>query len=88
MVVSKTSDHIQHQIKIPNPNQEPPASSNGCSWHLQKQVREPILGSGVYIQIIIEVPKSNQEPPASSKAPKQDLKDMDALSTFKIKIEI
>ena len=29
----------------------------------------------------------NQEPPASSKAPNQDLKDMDVLCTFKIKIE-
>ena len=29
----------------------------------------------------------SQEPPASSKAPNQDLKDMDVLCTFKIKIE-
>ena len=31
---------------------------------------------------------SSQEPPASSKAQKQDLKDMEVLCTFKIKIEI
>ena len=31
---------------------------------------------------------SNQEPPASSKPPNYDLKDMDVLCTFKIKIEI
>ena len=30
----------------------------------------------------------SQEPPASSKAPDQDLKDMDVLCTFKVKIEI
>ena len=29
----------------------------------------------------------SQEAPASSKAPNEDLKDMDVLSTFKIKIE-
>ena len=39
------------------------------------------------IQIKIKIPNSSQEPPASSKAPNEDLKDMDALSTFKIKIE-
>ena len=30
---------------------------------------------------------SHQEPPESSKAPNQDLKDMDVLGTFKIKME-
>ena len=48
MGVSKTSDHIQIKIKMPNPS---------------------------------------QEPPASSKAPNEDLKDIDVLYTFKIKIE-
>ena len=48
MGVSKTSDHIQIKIKMPNPS---------------------------------------QEPPASSKAQNEDLKDMDVLCTFKIKIE-
>merc|ERR1711954_432859 len=33
------------------------------------------------------MPNPSQEPPASSKAPDQDLKDMDVLCTFKIKIE-
>merc|ERR1712081_73448 len=40
-----------------------------------------------HIQIKIKMPNPSQEPPASSKAPNQDLKDIDALSTFKIKIE-
>ena len=48
MKVSKNSDHIQNKIKVPNPS---------------------------------------QEPPASSKSQDQDLKDMDVLCTFKIKIE-
>ena len=39
--------------------------------------------------IKIKINRSNpsQESPASSKAPDQDLKDMDVLCTFKIKIE-
>ena len=48
IVVSKTSEHIQTKIKMPNPS---------------------------------------QEPPATSKPPNEDLKDMDVLCTFKIKIE-
>ena len=39
------------------------------------------------IQIKIKMPNPSQEPPASSKAPNEDLKDMDVLCTFKIKIE-
>ena len=35
----------------------------------------------------MKMSNSNQEPPASSKAPNDDLKDMDVLCTFKIKIE-
>merc|ERR1712082_309080 len=40
-----------------------------------------------HIQIKIKMPHPSQEPPTSSKAPNQDLKDMDVLCTFKIKIE-
>ena len=40
------------------------------------------------IQIKIMMPIPRQEPPVSSKVPNQDLKDMDVLCTFKIKIEI
>ena len=39
------------------------------------------------IQIKIHMPHPNQEPPASSKASNEDLKDMDVLCTFEIKIE-
>ena len=43
--------------------------------------------TGDHIQIKIKMPNPSQEPPASSKAPNEDLKDMDILCTFKIKIE-
>ena len=41
----------------------------------------------ISIKINIKMPNPGQEPPATSKAPNQDLKDMDVLCTFKIKIE-
>ena len=40
-----------------------------------------------HIQIKIKMPNPSQEPPTSSKAPNEDLKDVDVLCTFKIKIE-
>ena len=40
-----------------------------------------------HIQNKIKMPNPNQEPPGPSKAPNEDLKDMDVLCTFKIKIE-
>ena len=40
-----------------------------------------------HINIKIKMPNPSQEPPASSKAPNEDLKDMDVLCTFKIKLE-
>ena len=40
-----------------------------------------------HIQIKIEIPNPSQEPQPSSKAPTEDLKDMDVLCNFKIKIE-
>ena len=43
--------------------------------------------SSDHIQIKIKMPNPSQEPPASSKNPNEDLKDMDVLCTFKIKIE-
>ena len=39
-----------------------------------------------HIQINIRMETSNQEPPVSSKAPNRDLKEMDFLCTFKIKL--
>ena len=45
------------------------------------------LQMAVYIQIKIKIPNHSQEHLASSKAPNENLKDMDVLCTFKIKIE-
>ena len=39
------------------------------------------------IQIKIKMPNSSHEPPVCSKAPNEDLKDMNVLCPFKIKIE-
>ena len=40
-----------------------------------------------HIKIKIKMQNPNQEPSAPIKAPSQDLKDMDVLYTFRIKIE-
>ena len=40
-----------------------------------------------HIQIKIKMANPSQEPPVSSKAPNEDLKDMDVLCTFEIKVE-
>ena len=40
-----------------------------------------------HIKIKIKMPYLSQEPPASSKAQNEDLKDLDILCTFKVKIE-
>ena len=39
------------------------------------------------MQIKIKMPNWSQEPPVSFKVPNQDLKDMDILCSFKIKID-
>ena len=40
-----------------------------------------------HIQIKINMPNPSEELPVSSKAPNEDLKEMDVLCTFKVKIE-
>ena len=62
-----------------------------CPLHLHNQDREQKFGKWIYqtsdhVQIKIKVPNTSQEPPESSKAPNEDLKNMDFLCTFKIKI--
>ena len=155
MGVSKTSNHIKITIKMPNPSQEPPASSkapnedlkdmdvlctfkikiesqnsddgymknqwqypnqdqeakpqsgtssilqspksahkgHGCSLNLQNQDREPNLALWFERPVTIYRSKikmkyPSQEAPVYFKAPNTDLKDMDVLCTFKIKIDI
>merc|ERR1711954_58738 len=101
MGVSKTSDHIQIKIRMPYPSQEPPASSKApnrdlkdmdvlCTFKIKTDSQNLEYGctkTSDQIQINIRMPNPSHEPPGSSKAPNQDLKDMDNLCTFKIKIQ-
>ena len=95
MVVSKTSDHIQLKIKMPNPSQEHPASSKApnqdlkdinvlCTFKIKIERKNQNMGVPKTIEHIkIKMPTPIQEYPVSSKAPNEDLKDMDVLWTFK-----
>ena len=91
MGISKTNDHIQINIKMPNPSQEPPASSTApnkdlkdidvlCTFKIKIGSQNSDQG---YIKDQWPYPNEdqdaepNQKPPASSKAQNQDLKDMD-----------
>ena len=86
-------------IKMWKTNQDPPASSKAPNQDLKdmdilcifKIKIESRNSDHVYIkdQWAYQFKMSNpsKEPPASSKAPNQDLKDIDVLCTFKIKIE-
>ena len=76
--VSNTSDHIQIKIKMPNPGQEPPASSNAYNQNLKDidvlftfkiKIESHIMGvskTSENIQIKIKMPNPCEEPPASS----------------------
>ena len=99
---SKTSDHIQIKIKIPNPSQEPPASSKApnedlkntdvlCTFKIKlesKTLDYACIKDQELYQNQNHDAELHQEPPVFSKAPNQDIKDMDnVLCTFKIKRE-
>ena len=84
---------------MPNPSQESPASFNAPKADLNdmnvlctfKIKIEPKFGKWIHQQpgsykIKIKMTNPSQEPPVSSKAQNEDLKDMDVLCTFKIKI--
>ena len=101
MDISKTNDHIQINIKMPNPSQEPSASSKPSNEYLKYmdifctfkiKIESQYLDHG-YIKDQWPYPnqdqdaKPSQEPPASSKARFQDLKNMGVLCIFNIKIE-
>ena len=97
MGVSETSDHTQIKIKMPNPNQEPPASSKAtnknlkdmdvlCPFNVKKEGQNfdlRFIKTSDHIQIIIKITNPSQEPPASSKATNKDLKDMDVFAPSK-----
>ena len=101
MGVPKTSDHIQIEIKMPNYSQEPPASSKArskdlkdmdvhCTFKSIKRAKIQIIGvseGSYHFQIKIKMTNPSKEPLASSRASNEDLKDVDVLWTFKIKLE-
>merc|ERR1711954_523775 len=83
--VSKTSDHIQIQIKMPNPSQEPSASSKApnkdlkdmdvlCTFKIKiysQNLDQGCINKSDHIKIKIMMPNPRQEPPASSKPPNE-----------------
>ena len=88
-------------IKIPNPGQEPSASSKAPNQDLKDMDNlctfKIKIGSQNWDHGWIndqwlydnqdQDPIPSQEPPVSSKAPNQDLKDMEVLCAFKVNIE-
>ena len=100
MGVSKTSEYIPIRSQMPNLSQEPPMSFKArnqdykdidvlCVFKIKiVKIQNMVLSkTSDHIQIKISMPNHSQESPAPSKAPNDDLKDMDVLCTFKIKIE-
>ena len=98
---TKTNDRIQIKIKMSHPSQGPPVSSKAqnedlkdmdvlCTFKIKMEIQN--LDHG-YIKD--QCPYPNQDKDAKPKSgtfsvlqsPNQDLKDMDVLCTFKIKIE-
>ena len=89
--VSKTNDHIQIKIKMPNPSQEPPASSKApnedlkdmdvlCTFKIKiesQNLEHRYIKDQRSYQIKIKIQNPSQEPPVSFKAKNQNLKDMD-----------
>ena len=96
-----TSDHIYIKIKIPTANQEHPASLILPNQDLKdmdvlytfKIKMENQKSEHLCVKVQWTYPKQNQdakprqEPSTPNKARNHDLKDMDVLCTFKIKIE-
>ena len=99
MGVSKTSDHIQIKIKMPNPSQEPPASSKAPNEDLKDmdvlctfkiKIESQNLDHGCVndqwpYQNQDQHANPSQEPPVSSKAPNEDLKDMQGPQSENVK---
>ena len=74
MCVPKTSDHIQINIRMPNPSQKPPASS--------KAPDQDIKDMDILYTFEFKIESRNLKNWCS-----KDLKDMDVLCIFKFKIE-
>ena len=102
MGISETIEHIWIKIKMPNPSQEPSVSSKAPNKDLEgmdvlwtfkikkeskNSVHMGISKTSDHIWIKIKIPNLSQEHPVSSKAPNKDIKDIDILWAFSIKIE-
>ena len=88
MCVPKTSDHIQINIRMPNPCQEPPTSSKAPNEDLKdmdvlctikimiesQKLDHGCIKTSDHIQIKIKIPNPSQEPQASSKDPNEDVR--------------
>ena len=61
--------------------------ASSMSRYRAKKKSIGVLKTSDHIQIKIKTQNSSQEPPAFSKEPNTDFKDIDVLSTFKIKSE-
>ena len=64
--------------------------SRYLSWKLAEEIenfRTSVTDHNDPLLIMINIPNPSQEPPATSKSPSEDIKDIDVLCTFKIKIE-
>ena len=74
-VESKNMDNrcIKDQKSHTNQYSKSGLKGHGCSLHHQNKIK-------------MKIKNPTQEPSTSSRAPNQDLKDMDVLCTFKIKI--
>ena len=97
MIVSKTSNPIQIKIKMPNPLNDSPASSQSqnqdfkdmdvlCIFKIKIESQNSEHGSTKDQWPYPNQdwnPNPSQEPLASFKAPNQDYKDMDVIHTFK-----
>ena len=61
-----------------------------CTFKIKIEYQDLIFGvsnTSNHIQIKIKMPNPSQEPPASSIDPNEDLKDINVLCSFKIKME-
>ena len=100
MGISKTSDHIEIKIEMPNPSEEPPASCKAQNEDLEDMDAICTFKIKIASQISNHgymkdqwsypnqdnIPNPSQEQPVSQK-PELKTEDMDVLYTFKIKIK-
>ena len=87
-------------MKVPNPNQEPSASSKApnqdlkdmdvlCTFKISLEEKNCIRGLSNFknhIKIMIKMPNFNPDPSASTNAVNLDLKEIDALCPFQINL--